>query len=61
MKIVYIYLKIEYIYLNYTEICCQSSNLQSTTIGPDSGLAMNKGQAIIWKYDCPVHQWILMA
>ena len=33
---------------NFTDVCSQGSNRQSSSIGLDNGLAPNRWQAIIW-------------
>ena len=45
---------------NFTDVCSQGSNWQSSSIDLDNGLAPNRWQAIIWTNDDPIN-WRIYA
>ena len=45
---------------NFTDVCSQGSNWQSSSIGLDNGLAPNRRQAIIWTNADPIN-WRIYA
>ena len=45
---------------NFTDVCSQGSNWQSSSIGLDNGLAPNRWQAIIWTNADPIN-WRIYA
>ena len=52
--------KILYFDCNFTDVCSQGSNWQSSSIGLDNGLAPNRWQAIIWTNADPIN-WRIYA
>ena len=52
--------KILYFDYNFTDVCSQGSNWQSSSIGLDNGLAPNRWQAIIWTNADP-NNWRIYA
>ena len=52
--------KVLYFDSNFTEVCPQGSNRQSSSIGFDNGLAPNRRQAIIWTNAEPIN-WRIYA
>ena len=45
---------------NFTDVCSQGANWQSSSIGLDNGLAPNRWQAIIWTNADPIN-WRIYA
>ena len=52
--------KILYFDYNFTDVCSQGSNWQSSSISLDNGLAPNTWQAIIWTNADPIN-WRIYA